>query len=265
MVGVSAEQLMALEAALTELSVLYGAARLFCPLRDRAEDELLPQLASMGSHLRGLLRNAHLSQPQIDAAVREILSLRADWRAALERVRASDTYRAALAALNADQQPDLARMMPQLFAGLQVVQPPILYFPISPASGRLRPGSSPFLGAADCADRIAKTLADGIEAEVAGTEWWEREWPCIVCADDPEALETPVTLRLIASAVRVCVFSSSDEPTLRLYTRCLRAPMSVVLAAEATDEWWLAYEESYAAFREALESELKVRGVPVGE
>lgn len=262
----TAEQLIALEAALTELSMLYGAARRFCTLHERAENELLPQLASLGSRLRGLLRTAHLSPPEIDAATIEILSLRSAWRAGLEQVHVSGTYRAAQTALAADQQEELARLLPQLFAGLKVVRPaPALYFPISPATGQRRPGGTPFLGAVECADRIMETLAGGIEAETAGSEWWESEWPCIVCADDAEALETPIALRLAASAVRAAVFSVADEPTLRLFTRCVQAPMSVVLAAEATDEWWLAYEDSYAAFREALQRELTGRGVRVSE
>ncbi len=261
----SAEQLIALEAALTELSVLYDTARLFNPLHDRAETELLPRLESLGSRLRALLRTAHLSQSEIDAAAHEILSLRAEWRTALEQVRASEMYRAARKALEANQQTDLARLLPRVFAGVEVVRPPTLYFPISPATGQRRPGGSPFLGAADCAARIAQTLARGVEAEIVGSEWWERDWPCIICADDPEALETPIALRLMAADTQVSVFAFSDEPTLRLYTACVRAPMSVVLAADATDEWWLAYEESYAAFRDALKLELKARDVRMSE
>jgi hypothetical protein len=261
---VSAEQLIALEAALTELSTLYTAARSFAALRNRAETVLLPQLLDLGSKLRHRLRTAQLSQEDVDRAAREILSLRAAWHAELEGVRTSPEYHAAQAALAADRQEDLARLLPQVLAAIEVVQPAsALFLPISPSSGRRRPGVSPFLSARQCADHIAEMLAAGVLAEETGSAWWERDWPCIVCADDPEALDTPIALRLERADCGAAVFAMNDEPTFRIFTRRLRAPMMVVLASQATDEWWQAYEDSYQAFRDALQRELAGRGVRV--
>jgi hypothetical protein len=39
----------------------------------------------------------------------------------------------------------------------------------------------------------------------------------------------------------------------------------VNVAPEATDEWWQAYEESFASFRQALRHELARGGVSVEE
>jgi hypothetical protein len=261
---VSAEQLIALEAALTELSTLYTAARSFAALRRRADAVLLPQLLDLGSKLRQRLRTAQLSQDDIDQAAQEILALRGAWRAELEAVRTSPVYQAAQAALAADRQEDLAWLLPQVLAAIEVVPPArALFLPVSPSSGRRRPGVSPFLSAEQCADHIAQTLAVGVVPEEAGSEWWERDWPCIVCADDPEVLETPIALRLEGADCGAAVFAVNDEPTFRIFTRRLRAAMAVVLAGQVTDEWWQAYEDSYQAFRDALQRELAVRGVQV--
>jgi hypothetical protein len=140
-----------------------------------------------------------------------------------------------------------------------------LFLPVSPSSGQRRPGTSPFLSAGQCAEHIAEMLATGLFAEESGSEWWERDWPCIVCADDPEVLDAPIALQLEHSDCDATVFAMNDEPTFRIFTRRLHAPMSVVLASEATDEWWQAYDDSYRAFRDALERELAARGVRVRE
>ena len=50
----SAEQLIALEAAQAELGTLYAVARSFTALHARAEAELLPHLVGLGRRLRGL-------------------------------------------------------------------------------------------------------------------------------------------------------------------------------------------------------------------
>jgi hypothetical protein len=63
----------------------------------------------------------------------------------------------------------------------------------------------------------------------------------------------------------LALFALVDEPTYRLFTPGLQAPLNVVLAADATDEWWQAYDESYAAFREALCRELATRGLEVSQ
>jgi len=258
----SAEQLIALEAAQAELGTLYAVARSFTALHGRAEAELLPCLTGLGSRLRGRLRKAQLTEDEIAAAASAILTLRSEWQAALKGVRTSALYQRALTAFAADQQNEIADLIPQVFAGLQrVLQPPAtLYFPVSPSSGRRRPGSSPFLSAAECADRILRLLADGLEPEAGGTEWWQRDLPSISCADHASALETPIALGLVASAVRVAVFATADEPYYQIFTPRLRAPMSIVLATEAADEWWEAYQDSYREFRDTLTHELTARG-----
>jgi hypothetical protein len=257
----SAEQLIALEVAVAELGTLYAAAKGFTALQPRADAELLPRLISLGSSLRSRVRHAQLNPDEIDAVAEEIIALRSDWRSRLEQLRFSPVYQQTRVVLTEDRQDDLGTLIPQVFAGLQPVHPaPSLYFSVSPSSGRRRPGSSPFVSASECATRIVHLLTTGVTPEEGSDDWWERDLPSIPCADAMEGLETPIALQLAAAHIRVAVFAARDEPSFRIFTRCLRAPFSVVLAAEATDEWWEAYDDSYRSFRTALQSELAARG-----
>jgi hypothetical protein len=261
MLDMSAEQLIALEAALAELGTLYASAKGFTALQPRADAELLPRLIGLGSSLRSRLRHAQLNQDEIDAVAEEIVALRSDWRSQLEQLRFSSVYQQARIALAEERPDDLETLIPQVFAGLHRVQPaPSLYFSVSPSSGRRRPGSSPFVSAPECATRVVHLLTAGVTPEESTDDWWERDLPSIRCADAMEGLETPIALQLAAAHVRVAVFALHDEPSFRIFTRCLRAPFSVVLAAEATDEWWEAYDDSYRSFRTALQNELAARG-----
>jgi len=257
----SAERLIALEAALTELGALYAAAKTFTSLQPRADAELLPRLIALGSSLRSRLRNAQLTQDDIDAVARDIVVLRSTWRGELDHVHASATYQQARTALAHDRQDELARLIPRIFAGLALVRPaPALFFPVSPAAGRRRPGSSPFLSPVECADHIVELLSGGLAPEEDRAEWWDDELPSLGCADGMAASDTPIALRLAAADVRVAVFAAAGEPGFRVFTPRLRAPLSVVLAAAATDEWWEAYDDSYRSFRDALQHALAVRG-----
>jgi hypothetical protein len=258
---VSAEQIIALEAALTDLSDLYSIARGFMALQARAEAELLPQLNAMGARLRHLVRTGHLDNAAIEGTATEILACATRWRTALDELRGSPAYQQAVHAVAGDRQAELAEVIPLVLARLRIVQPtPSLYFPVSPSAGRRRPGSSPFLSPSDCADKIMQLLADGIVSEPEAVDWWESELPSLTCADTPAGLGTPIALRLAAAEVRVAVFAETDAATLRIFTTRLRAPMSVLLARDATDEWWKAYQDSYRTFRDALQQQLMARG-----
>jgi hypothetical protein len=253
---------MGLEAAVAELGSLYTVARTFTALEMRAESELLPRVAALGRRLRGLVRRAQLSQADVDAASAEVLSVRAQWRAALEGVRSSAIFGRALAAFAAGEQDELARLLPLIFARLRRVHPTaLLYFPLSLSTHRRRPGQNPFLGAAESAERVTEALGNGLAPEVAGSEWWERELPFLSCAETPAAFDGPLTLAADLSDAAIAVFAPEDEAAFRIFTPRLRVPMTPVLAAEASDEWWNAYAESYDRFREALRSTLAARGI----
>ncbi len=263
-IPVSAEQLIALEAAVAELGSLYTVARSFAALQQRAETILLPGIAALSAQLRDRVRHAHLSEDELNSVAHEIVALGSEWRCELERVHGSAVYQQALRAFAQERQDELRELLPRIFADMRVVSPaPSLYFPISPSSGRQRAGGSHFLSAEQCAEKLSEALAAGLTPDEGGAEWWECELPSIDCADTAAALESPLALRLAAADVHVAVFARVDEPTYRIFTARLRGPMSIVLAAEANDEWWEAYEESYRDFRGALQRELGARGYDV--
>ena len=261
---VAAEQLIGLEAAIADAGALYGVTRRFVALRNAADNTFLPALTHLGQTLRALVRTMRLTDDAVAAAATQLMGLGAEWRARLEEVRASAHYQAALLAWADDRQAELLELLPLLFAGLKVVTSvPVLYLPVSAASGTRRSGNRPFLSVGECADRIAGLLGAGIPAESSGAEWWDRELAYISCTDSAEALDTPIALRLDAPHLRHAVYTIVDEGGLRIYTPRLQVPLSVVVASEATDEWWEAYEDSYAAFRDALRAELTARSYAV--
>lgn len=257
-----AERLVALEAALAELGGLYTTARNFAPLEPRAENELLPQLTALAARLRVLHRTDRMSQADIDAASREILDLRASWQSALQGVREMPTYRAAVDAHGRDDQAALARLIPRIFAGIQVVEPATqLYFGISAAIRRRGPGTSPFLSAEACADKIASTVREGLAPRPEGGDWWDTDLPSLSCVDTATALDTPFGVRLDGRALRATLFGSDNDLGYRLYTPRLTGAFGVVIAHEAEDEWWQAFEQPYREFRQDLGMRLTARGV----
>lgn len=259
-----AEHLIAFEAALAELSGLYLVAKDFRPLRARAESELLAAMAELGSRLRGFVRRGSLDDGVVDAAARDIAALRQEWRAALEDLRAGDVYQSCLSAYGAREHARLVTLIPLLFAECEHTPvPPPLSYPLSPSSGRRRPGNSPFLTPDACATRIAQLRDDGIVAEGSGTEWWETELVPLTLACDAAAFDTPVALRFEPGQMRAAVFQMGGGEIFRVYAPRLCAPFEVVLQHEVDDEWWQAFAGSYATWRDALAVELRAREIPV--
>lgn len=257
-----AERLVALEAALAELGGLYTAARNFAPLEPRAENELLPQLTVLAARLRALHRADRMSQADIDVASREILDLRANWQSALQGIREMPTYRAAVDAHGRNDQAALARLIPQIFAGIRVIEPPEqLYFGISAAIRRRGPGTSPFLSTEACADKIASTVREGLAPRPEVGDWWDTDLPALSCVDATNALDTPFAVRLDGRALPTTLFGSDNDLGYRLYTPHLTGNFGVVIAREADDEWWQAFEQPYREFREELCAHLVTRAV----
>ena len=212
----SVEQIIALNAALADLGDLYVAARRFTALQARAESAFLPALTGLGRRLRALTHAGQLSDETVAEAARDILGLSAHWSAELQRVRDTPEYRRAHAAVAADDQRTLDTAIPRVFAGLLLrPSPPVLYAPFSPSSGHRKPGTSPFLDPADCADKIVGLLQNGIAPEIDPGAWWQQELPAFTCVDDPAGVDTPIAL--------------SFDPAAR---RCMKEPLSALRQAQ---------------------------------
>jgi hypothetical protein len=262
--GVSLEQILGLNAALTELSDLYVRVRRFALLRAGAELAFLPALTTLGRRLRTLARSGQLGDETVAEAAREILALSAQWSSELQRVRETPEYRRARAASASDDQRTLAAVIPLVFAGLQLLpSPPVLYAPFSPSSGHRKPGTSPFLTPLACAEKILGLLQDGLEPESEPGAWWQQDLPAFTCVDDPAGVDTPIALSFDPAASGRAVFEHAEEQTCVVFARRLAGPFSVALSNEADDEWWTAYDGSYSEFRDMLERELQERGCRV--
>ena len=258
------EHLIALEGAQAELGLLYAAARNLCDLHVRAERDWLARVSTLARQLRSLHRSGRLDTDAVEAVARDIATLRTEWRAALDAVRGSPPYQAALAAVQDDRQHDLAHLLPRVLFGVRpVAAPGALYFPIALASGRRRPGASPFPPPEEVATRIARRCNDGLVPDTTGTEWWERELVPLVCAASPHAFDTPVALRLDTAHCPVTVFGVDASNDLQIFTLRLQVPLTVVLAPEADDEWWEAQPVAYAVYRTVLGNALRAHGTAV--
>lgn len=258
------EELIGLEAAMNELGSLYAAARQFCALREPAEQRLLPRIRALGAELRRSLRAGSLDEGAVDAAAREIASLRDEWRERLGAIRSSDAYRLALDASARGDAEALAARLPEIFAGLRRTAPPASLFVAVPiAHHDRRPGNRPFLTESACVKKIAAYRRLGVPGPKAAEDWWETDFPCLVLLDDAESLEAPVQLRFDARRLAVPLFAAGDGPGLRCYTVPLRGPFSVSLQAQASDEWWEAFGDAYATYRDALKRELEQAGFEV--
>ncbi len=260
-----AAELIALETAMRDLARLYEVAVLFAPLRERAEQELLPRMSELGGYLRHDLRGGTLARPAIERAAAELQTLTARWSHALGDLRSSAPVVSAIDAFQRDDHAALTRLLPQVFAGLRAVTPlpHELHYAVSVAAPRRRrPGGRPFLTVADATEKIA-ACRHGIRPEPASDDWWELAFSALSLAEERETLDAPITLALDLRACGIAIFQAEDETTLRAYTACLVAPFTLMLGSAADDEWWEAAGESYAGFRDALAARARSSGITV--
>ncbi len=258
----SAETIIALQAAMVDLSSLYDVARNFTELQAEAEGPLISRMTALGGLLRRAVRQDSLEE-HLEKGSREIFALATEWRERIEKMRDTAAYREARDAYESGDPTRLAVALPALFSRICVLESaPDLYFPFSASSGQRARGRSPFLAPSLCADSLVSLLRNGIPADPLGTDdWWDQDFLYIACAASPDALESPIWLRARAEAVPSPVFTVVATDELRLYSPHFQAEFQIGFTEDVTDEWWLAYDGSFPEFRTALERELWVRGV----
>lgn len=283
-----AERLIALEAALADVSGLYAVARRYVALRERAESELLPMLTNLGAELRSLRRRQQLDDEAAMQVVTRILGEAARWHEALAALHGSATYQEALAAWRSSDQSVLQHTIPLVLAGYRLVPtPPALAFPLSVTRRARRSGGSPFLGLAAYAEQIEDIITNGLCREDAGGAWWDSELQPLICAAAAADLGSSLALRKQRSpsaehlpipsleSMRpmqttntfkdphddaLAVFAADDDSTLRVFVQKLCGPFTIVVAAQPEDEWWEAYESSYPEFCVNLKRTLEAHG-----
>jgi len=261
--AMSADYLIALDRAQTELGDLYTVARRYRRLERSAELEMLPALTNLGMKLRALRRHQQWDDESIAAAARELHALRDTWRDRLDAVRTTGEYLDARRAYSEDDQRTLARLLPEVFAELEVVAPPArLHFAMRVSAPRRQAGDAPFLTADECCERLQAKMCEGITPLRDGT-LGDEDFPSVIASDDPFDLDTPVSLVQSAADTKQSVFMRSSDAQLLIFTPRLRGPFTVCLCGEWDDSWWDASDTTYAAFRDEVAARLRNAGQTV--
>lgn len=252
------DYIMALDTAQALLGDLFVLARRFVALRADAEAVLLPAVTRVGLRLRRLRREGSFPEQGVADAAAEMHALREEWLARIEALKATALYGEARAAYDANDQAAVARLLPRVLAALEAVPPPpFLHFGIRVSAVRRGPGSPPFIASGACVERIVERMAAGFRP--TGDD--ETGFAAIATSDDPDALDSPVSLALAAADVPAAVFRSADDDQLRLFTPHLAAAFVPAVCQATDDGWWLTNEESWAEFRDRVTAGLAARGV----
>jgi len=204
-----------------------------------------------------------MGQSDIDDASREIIELRTGWQTALDEIRQSSHFADARRAFEADDQEALASLVLNIFAGHQRVPvPATAHFGVSVAVRRRGPGSSPFLTPEACAEKIERSVRQGLVPAVEAHDWWLADLPPIHLATSLADLDSPFAVRLPGSEITAAVFASDAEFGYRIFTPRLCGDFVVEIATAVDDEWWQALEEPFEEFRTRVQARLASDGVP---
>lgn len=215
----------------------------------------------LGDRARWLHHRAGLDAAAAQALLDETRALVAALHAALAAVRDAAPYRAAVAAHAAGDAAALARLVPEIFDGLEPFAPAGELFHAVPWRRRGRPRPPAELAATVaglCADGLAPDgddLAPGVDPGL----------PAVVL--EPEAPDDEVvTLRIPSAAVPAAAFRRVEGGEVLVYSARLRAPVTVRLRAELDAD---ALEEAggidYPPYRAAVRAALTAAGVPVDD
>ena len=235
-------------------------ARRYRTLATIVAEPTFDRALALGSTIRRAGRDPLGAEHELLAAVEELRQLLARSEAAIAEVRASASYREAVAAFTAGAVHRTAPLAIEVFtdvvggdsAGAATWDVPL-------GTG---PGGEHFVSPEECAARIAEIARTGLHAASP---------PPRLGADDTI---TPVTLGLgigDADGPVTLAFELEQLPgpicrlehsTLALfYAGRLHAPFTVRCAAGVTDEWWNIRPDAYAKWIEALGPLLQSQGL----
>lgn len=253
-----AEVLLGLQQAYADLCELYQAARVFTPLRARAEREFLPRLHALAAELRAASRH-QLEGAMVGHLANELHGFASLLQREVEHIRTTATYTAATVAYREENFPALETLLPRIFADLQPApRPPQLLCPFDAARKHRRAGQPPFLSPEQCAQELATLVDRGISVEGEGGPWWYTDFPFVLCASEPAALSSPIWLAFAAQRLAAAVLADASNPSgWRVFTKTLVGPVAVGVAEETDDEWWVAQDPPFTEYRQRLISALR--------
>lgn len=258
----SADYFIALDHIQAELGDLYTEARRFRALEARADADLLPAITRAGMHLRALRRRA-FAEHEIAAAAATLQQLRDHWTGQIQEVRNGSLYQEAVRAYRDDDQPNLARLLPEVFSGIErnhdlVAQ---LCFGVRVSVPRRRGTDPPFLTPTECVANIISRAESGFRP--GDPEESAIALRPIACASDPKDLDTPVALALPSAAVGSALFFRTSDAQWLVYSQRVCGPFRAIVARSWEDDWWDVNELPYPQFRDEIVALLHSRGFPV--
>lgn len=185
---------------------------------------LLAETMALGDRARRHLRARSLDAAADAGLEAEAASLHARATAALDQIRRSPAYRDAAAAHASGDHAALARLLPELFAGLSAIPPPpFLWHPIAWLR-RNRPRA-----AADIVTTVRGVAAHGLEGDGEPTApGLDPALPAVPLDTAPTGAD-PVLLRWAHADLPPAVFRRDATGELLVHVPRLIAPFTVVL------------------------------------
>jgi len=222
-----------LEAAVTDAGTLLVWAEKYRHPDHAVPASLRRRLLGAGDEARGLARMRRLDGPAAAALLSEVGGIATALRALVTAARAAVAYRQAVAASAADDSATLARLLPGIFADLEIGPRPAAAFWVPVWQRRGRP-----LPPDDLARTLLALRSDGVPGEHDD----------LVPGVDPELPGVPLSLSDVCGAPLMLRYEGDvlPEPSLQLGAEqilvpgaTMRLPFGVVLTApeDSVDEW----------------------------
>ena len=247
-----------LELAVADAGRLLIELEKFRASREGALAALRSEVLALGDRSRRLHRAQRLDEGEA-AMLCEGHQLIERLRAALESVRESPTYRAAVAAHTAGDHAALARLLPMLFEGIAHVSAPPPLFHAVPWLRRNRPRP-----AQDVVAEIVHLLHEGIAPEGDLLAWGtDPALPAVELLDELPPAD-PVTVRFAAGSLPPAVFRLSESGTHLVHVPVLRAPFEVLLTESLDPEELGEITVDHTAYRNDLLTALRHAEIAVG-
>lgn len=245
-------------AAIRDVGTHARYARRYRALATSVADPLFDRVLEIGSDVRRAGRGAEPAAA-IEAALEELASLEARCAAAIEQVRNSEAYRAAVASFEAGEVERVAGRAPHLFTDVAPYAPEhAVYWPLPLGAGRSGPH---FLPPEECAARIVQMAAEGIAAPTTPPDLGgDDAIRPVVLSDDLDPFESPIALAFDPEVLPGPVCRLENDGTVLFYGERLSGTPRVECVATVEDEWWRTRPDFYRHYLDGLQRALQAAG-----
>jgi hypothetical protein len=260
MTELSPDPWAAIEAQIAEIGRLAGEGDRYRRVRLGGAPGLLDESLTLAREARRLHRRRPDDAAAIAGIAQRLGTVVSRYAALVQTACTTDEYVAAVAAWQAGDGPALARLIPAVFAevGLATVGD-FLYYPI-PVMGH---GNRPIDPATVAARAIAVSEEGLTPAEPGSGTASDDALRAILLYPAWSAVDTPVALRLPASAVPLPFFRLRDAHEILIYAPRLSTEFDIAVAATTPDqERWPEVGVEYVEYRDALAAALAAASHP---